>query len=120
MQSILINKLQYFRKVLVGESTSSKSKDLPIQLVYPNGNIHIGMPQSADNNRAIYSNDHNVVVVSGPEKFAVDFGVREGLTASLMIVCFVNIILTGLMFNKASTVDPSKVVPFGGTVFINI
>lgn len=112
MPSILINQSLYFRKSVLGDNRANELESVPVQLVYPNGNVQIGLPQNA-RVTVPSNNDNQVVVVSGPEKFATDYRVRDALALSLVCMGLLNIILTCVMFGYASVVDPSKVVPVG-------
>jgi len=114
MSSILINQSLYFRKSVLGDNRTSESQDAPVQLVYPNGNIQLGLPQNARAAAVQGDNANNVVIVSGPEKFASDYRVRDALALSLFCIGLLNIILTCELFGNAPIIDPSKVVPAGG------
>jgi hypothetical protein len=120
MPSVLVNQSVYYRKSVLGDNRVRDGQDLPVQLVQPNGNIQLGLPQNVLVASSVSSdNVNNVVIVSGPEKFAVDIHVRDSLSLAIVCLGLVNIILTSLLFGDASFVDPSKVIPIGGTYQIS-
>jgi hypothetical protein len=111
--SISLKSFLYYQKPLIGVSSNDGTNSVPIQIIYPSGEVGIGVPinDSSSNNNDSNRNRglQRVTIASGPEDGSIDQFYRRALVIGFVFFAFINFIITILLYAKATTADPSKV-----------
>jgi hypothetical protein len=109
---LTINSFLWYQKPIIGLNNVDNCNQPPIQIIYPTGEIGLGVPVNESNN----NNHHNrnrvlqkVTVASGPEDGQIDQFYRRGIVFAFITFALINFIVTITLFARASTADPSKV-----------
>ncbi len=118
-KKILLPPMQYYQKPRIGPQGSSGSNSAnisnsknPLQVVFPSGGFGLGLPYSQSNQTPETANDaDNIMVASEPENFDIDILERRYIIYTIIVLGITNLIVTSIMYNRASTMDSSNVVP---------
>lgn len=109
--------LVYYQKPAIGtESTDSGAP--PVQLVYPSGGFAVGIPVKSSD-RPARAQDERFgygVLSSAPMNQSIDIHQKQSLANSFLLLGFVNLVITVLMFSHANDIDLSKVEPGHGSL----
>jgi hypothetical protein len=104
----------WYQKPIIGLNNNDNSNQSPIQIIYPTGEIALGVPVNESSNNNNNNNNRSrllqkVTVASGPENGQIDQFYRRCIVFAFVIFALINFIITIYLFTKASIVDPSKV-----------
>ncbi len=106
-ETISVNPIKYFQKPIIGEDNGNSVP--PIQLVFQGGGFGLGIAVKEHNNTNVAINGEYPVILSGPETSEFDLMEKKGLKIAFLILAFINLVITCLMFTRADIVDLSKV-----------
>lgn len=119
VKNILLPPMLYFQKPKlgplgrsVGGSSSVNTSKNPLQVAFPSGGFGLGLPNSQTHRPEAHAEDSDeVFVASEPENFDIDILERRYIIYSFIALGMVNLIITSVMYNSASTFNSSNVVP---------
>jgi hypothetical protein len=114
--TIHLKKVTFFQKPLLGGNLREQSSE-PLQLVYPTGNLGMGLPVNSRLVDADINRTGTVALISPPEYESADISYNNSILGLLLLVALVNLILTSLLYQNASVADSSKVENFHGSEF---
>lgn len=119
--TIQVNKLMYYQKPALGavRQDITTQENLPVQLIFPNGNFGLGIPINTSSNDSGLRGSQDIgVLFSLPETDIRDHNYRKGTVIIFLALFLVNLVITCLMYANASVVDLSKVEKYQGIAFI--
>lgn len=108
-----VNELLYYNKPSIGGNSERADEVLPKEFILPNGKIQIGINVTQTDIRGNNSNsfhDQNVVIVSGPENFGSDYNIRDSLVLLIIVLGFLNIGISSVLYYNLDTIDLSAVM----------
>ena len=100
----------WYQKPIIGLNNDNFNQS-PVQIIYPNGEIALGVPLHESNNNNQHRNRvlQKVTVASGPEDAEIDKFYRRIIVFTFVTFALINFIVTISLFARASVVDLSKV-----------
>lgn len=108
-----IHPFVYYQKPVIGADTAEDV--VPIQTVFPSGGFAIGVPvKFSDAAVATEERDSLGIIASAPLNHGIDVHQKQTLAFAFLAVALVNLVVTILMFSRATEVDLSKVEPGRG------
>lgn len=112
--------LLYFKKPDIGGNIATYDSDnKPIQIQFPNGALGIGISSSsANSSNAELQASGIITMASANESNPSDMMYLRGLEALIYGTCFINLVITCLLYANASTSDVSKSSAYVGSPYI--
>lgn len=110
---IAVHPLVYYQKPAIG--TDALENTPPIQAVFPGGGFAIGLPVKATETVPNVEDRHGVgILASAPMNQPIDIHQKQTFAYAFLVIAFINIVVTILLFSHATEIDLSKVEPGRG------